>query len=70
MQIKQEKCEPSSNSYRVVNITAEASSGVATEVETPTGGPGKKRYIFQINQQKNFPPPPSPSLPPLPYYYY
>ena len=42
-----EKCEPSSNSYRVVNITAEASSGVATEVETPTGGPGKKGTFFR-----------------------
>ena len=63
MQIKEEKCEPRSNSYGVVNITAEALSNRIAE--TPLQALGK-RYIFQINQQKNFPPlllldtPPSP----------
>ena len=55
MQIKEEKCEPRSNSYGVVNITAEALSNRIAE--TPIQALGK-RYIFQINQQKNFPPPP------------
>ena len=43
MQIKEEKCEPRSNSYGVVNITAEALSNRIAE--TPLQALGKKVHF-------------------------